>query len=62
MKNFPSLLAVIGAWLCAAGFVLAGVLAFILSSMVSILVQGATDRYTVLFFAANVVAFFRLVN
>jgi hypothetical protein len=61
MKNFPSALAVLGAWLCATGFVLWGVVAFLLSSMVAIFVQSQLDKYTLLFFAANIFAFFRLV-
>ena len=61
MKNFPSLLAVIGAWLCAFGLILPGIAAFLMSSFVAVFVQNNTDKYTILFFAANIVAFFRLV-
>lgn len=64
MKNFPSLLAVIGAWLCAFGFVLPGIIAFLFSSAYAILVQEQEDTsvFTLAFFAANLFAFVRLLN
>lgn len=61
MKNFPSLLAVIGAWLCATGFFLPGIIAFLLSSAVAVFVQEDTGFYILAFFAANIVAFARLI-
>lgn len=62
MKNFPSLLAVVGAWLCAFGLVLPGIVAFLLSSLWAIFVQKDTGFFTLAFFAANVFAFVRLTN
>jgi hypothetical protein len=61
MKNFPSLLAVIGAWLCATGFVLFGIIAFLCSSLVAIYINEDHSIFTFAFFAANIVAFFRLI-
>lgn len=58
MKNFPSLLAVIGAWLCAFGFILPGLIAFIFASVYAIVVQEDINFYTLAFFAANLFAFF----
>lgn len=60
MKNFPSLLAVIGAWLCVAGFVPFGIAAFIASSVYAIIVEEDTSIYTLLFFSANLVAAARI--
>lgn len=62
MKQFPSLLAVVGAWLCAMGLVLPGIVAFLFSSLWAIFVHKDTGVYTYLFLAANVVAFIRLTN
>ena len=61
MKNFPNLLAVIGAWLCATGFVLFGIVAFLASSIVAIYINEDHSSFTFAFFAANIVAFFRLI-
>lgn len=61
MKNFPSLLAVIGAWLCAVGFVLPGIIAFLCSSIVAIYINEDHSGLTLAFFAANIFSFFRLV-
>ena len=60
MKNFPSLLAVIGAWLCAFGFIHLGIVAFLASSLYAIIAQEDTSIFTLAFLAANSVAFFRL--
>lgn len=62
MKNFPSLLAVIGAWLCASGFILPGIVAFLFSSLWAIFVDGESSFYTALFFGANIFGFLRLLN
>ena len=61
MKNFPGTLAVIGAWLCASGFVLAGVIVFLFSSLVAIFINEQSDWRTVLFLCANMFAFIRLI-
>jgi hypothetical protein len=60
MKNFPSLLAVVGAWLCATGFILPGIIGFIIGSLYAIFIIKDTGWFTILFFSANVFAFFRL--
>ena len=62
MKNFPSLMAVIGAWLCAFGFVQFGIVAFLFSSIWAIIVQEDTSVFTMLFFAANIFAFWRILG
>lgn len=61
MKHFPSLLAVLGAWLCAMGFSLPGIIAFLASSAWAVFVDKDISGYTLAFFAANSVAFTRLV-
>jgi hypothetical protein len=61
MKNFPGLLAVIGAWLCATGFTLPGIVFFLISSFWAIFKKGDFSFYTLAFLAANLVAFFKLV-
>ncbi len=61
MNNFPSLLAVIGAWLCAVGLILPGIVAFLASSIVAIYINEDHSWYALAFFAANIVAFFRLI-
>lgn len=61
MNNFPSLLAVIGAWLCAVGLILPGIVAFLASSIVAIYINEDHSGFTLAFFAANIVAFFRLI-
>lgn len=61
MKNFPSLLAVIGAWLCATGLILPGIVAFLCSSIVAIYINEDHSGLTLAFFAANIFSFFRLV-
>jgi len=61
MKQFPSFLAVVGAWLCAMGFVLPGIIAFLASSAWAIFVEEDIGIYTLAFFAANCVAFWRLI-
>jgi hypothetical protein len=61
MKNFPSALAVIGAWLCACGFILPGIVAFLASSLWSMYVHEDFSVFTLLFFAANVFAFFKII-
>ena len=61
MKQFPSLLAVIGAWLCATGFILPGIIAFLASSAWAVFVEEDTGFFTLAFFAANIVAFSRLI-
>jgi len=61
MNNFPSLLAVIGAWLCATGLIPPGIVAFLASSIVAIYINEDHSIFTFAFFAANIVAFFRLI-
>ncbi len=61
MKNFPSLSAVIGAWLCATGFVLPGIVAFLIGSIVAIYINEDHSGFTLAFFAANIFSFFRLI-
>ncbi len=61
MNNFPSLLAVIGAWLCAVGLILPGIVAFLASSIVAIYINEDRSIFTFAFFAANIVAFIRLI-
>lgn len=61
MKDFPSALAVIGAWLCACGFVLPGIIVFLAASLWAIYVHEDTSLFTLLFLAANIFAFFRMV-
>jgi hypothetical protein len=61
MKNFPSVLAVVGAWLCSLGFVLPGILAFMLSSIWAIFVLDDVNVWSVAFFTANIVAFLRMI-
>jgi hypothetical protein len=61
MKNFPSFLAVCGAWLCATGFVLPGIVCFLASSFWSIFHNRDYGFYSLAFLAANMVAFFRLI-
>lgn len=60
MKKFPSLLAVIGAWLCAFGLVSFGLAAFLFSSLWAIVVEEDTSIYTLAFLLANLVAFCRV--
>jgi hypothetical protein len=60
MRNFPNMLAVIGAWLCATGLYLPGIVTFMISSIWSIIVDEDTSLYTLAFFGANIVAFFRI--
>lgn len=62
MKNFPSFLAVIGAWLCALGFVYIGLVVFILGSLWAIFIDDDIDFYTLAFLAANVYGFVRFSN
>lgn len=61
MKNFPGFLAVCGAWLCATGFVLPGIVCFLASSFWSMFVHDDISFYSVAFLCANMVAFFRLI-
>ena len=62
MKNFPSFLAVIGAWLCATGFILPGVCVFMLSGLYAIFILEDVSWLTIAFFSANCFAFFRLTS
>lgn len=62
MKNFPSLMAVVGAWFCAFGFVQLGIVAFLISSIWAIIVQEDTSVFTMLFLSANIVAFWRILG
>ncbi len=61
MNNFPSLLAVIGAWLCAVGLILPGIVAFLASYIVAIYINEDHSIFTFAFLAANIVAFIRLI-
>jgi hypothetical protein len=61
MKNFPSMLAVLGAWLCATGFFGFGIMAFLISSVYSVIVDEDTGFYTFAFLGANIVALFRVI-
>jgi hypothetical protein len=61
MKNFPSMLAVIGAWLCATGFYTVGIIAFLIGSLYSIIIDEDTSVYTLAFLGANIVAFYRVI-
>jgi hypothetical protein len=61
MKNFPGLLAVAGAWFCALGFVLPGIMCFLASSFWSVFCDDDCSVYSLAFLCANLVAFFRVI-
>lgn len=61
MKNFPSMLAAIGAWLCATGFFGFGIMAFLIGSLYSVIVEEHTGFYTLAFLGANIVGLYNAI-